>query len=148
TMHLKKDNFNLHEIISSVVDDFKKQVNGNVKILCEAKDLSIGADRERISQVMHNLVSNAIKFTSKGTITVTAEEYNGDVLVRVRDTGTGIDPEVLPALFTKFVTKSDKGTGLGLYISKSIIESHGGRIWAENNADGSGATFMFTIPRT
>ncbi len=79
---------------------------------------------------------------------VTGEESNGDVLVRVKDTGTGIDPEVLPALFAKFVTKSDKGTGLGLYISKSIIEAHGGRIWAENNADGIGASFTFTIPRT
>jgi nitrogen-specific signal transduction histidine kinase len=150
TMHLKRDNFNLYDTISSVVDDFKKQVNGDVKIVCEAKDLllSINADKERISQVIHNLVSNAIKFTSQGTIMVTGEESNGDVLVRVKDTGTGIDSDVLPALFTKFVTKSDKGTGLGLYISKSIIEAHGGRIWAENNADAKGASFTFTIPRT
>jgi two-component system sensor histidine kinase VicK len=148
TMHLKRDNFNLYDTISSVVDDFKKQVNGDAKIVCEAKDLAINADKERISQVIHNLVSNAIKFTSQGTIMVTGEESNGDVLVRVKDTGTGIDSDVLPALFTKFVTKSDKGTGLGLYISKSIIEAHGGRIWAENNADAKGASFAFTIPRT
>jgi signal transduction histidine kinase len=148
TMHLKKDNFNLLETISSVADDFKKQVNGDVKIICEAKDLSVDADRERISQVIQNLVSNAIKFTSNGTIMVTTEERNGDVFVRVRDSGTGIDPEVLPVLFTKFVTKSNKGTGLGLYISKSIIEAHGGKIWAENNADGAGASFTFRIPRT
>jgi signal transduction histidine kinase len=147
-MHLKKDNFNLFETISSVADDFKKQVNGDIKIICEAKDLTVDADRERISQVIQNLVSNAIKFTSNGTIMVTTEESNGDVLVRVRDNGTGIDPEVLPVLFTKFVTKSNKGTGLGLYISKSIIEAHGGKIWAENNADGAGASFTFTIPRT
>lgn len=146
TMQLRKENFNLREIISGLVFDFKKQVNGDVKIICDAKDLSMNADRERISQVIHNLVSNAIKFTSKGTIMVASEESNGDILVKVIDTGSGIDPEVLPSLFTKFVTKSNKGTGLGLYISKSIVEAHGGRIWAENNADGHGASFMFTIP--
>jgi two-component system sensor histidine kinase VicK len=147
SMHLRYKKFNIHETISSVVTDFKKQVNGDVKVLFEAKDLAINADQEKIWQVIHNLVSNAIKFTSKGTIIVTGEEYNGDILVKVSDTGTGIDAEVLPVLFTKFVTKSDKGTGLGLFISKSIVEAHGGRIWAENNADGKGASFTFTIPK-
>lgn len=146
TMHLRYEKFNIRNTISSVVDDFKKQVNGDVKILFEAKELAINADQEKISQVIHNLVSNAIKFTSKGTITVIGEAYNGDVLVKVKDTGTGIDSEVLPVLFTKFVTKSNKGTGLGLFISKSIVEAHGGRIWAENNAGEAGATFGFTLP--
>ena len=68
------------------------------------------------------------------------------VIVSVKDSGAGIDPEILPRLFTKFVTKSDKGTGLGLFISKSIIESHGGKIWAENNSDGKGAMFTFSLP--
>ena len=143
TMQLRKENFNLRDIISGLVFDFKKQVNGDVKIICDAKDLSMNADKERISQVIHNLV---IKFTSRGTIMVASEESNGDILVKVRDTGSGIDPEVLPSLFTKFVTKSNKGTGLGLYISKSIVEAHGGRIWAENNTGGHGASFRFTIP--
>jgi signal transduction histidine kinase len=62
----------------------------------------------------------------------------------VKDSGSGIEPEILPKLFSKFGTKSYKGTGLGLYISKNIIEAHGGRIWAENNADGKGATFYFS----
>jgi len=83
-MQLRKENFNLRDIISGLVFDFKKQVNGDVKIICDAKDLSMNADRERISQVIHNLVSNAIKFTSKGTIMVSSEESNGDILVKVR----------------------------------------------------------------
>jgi signal transduction histidine kinase len=69
-----------------------------------------------------------------------------DLLVSVQDTGPGIDPEVLPKLFSKFVTKSDRGTGLGLFISKSIVDAHGGKIWAENNASGVGSTFRFSIP--
>ncbi|MGA9218819.1 MAG: HAMP domain-containing sensor histidine kinase, partial [Nitrososphaeraceae archaeon] len=81
-------------------------------------------------------------------IKVTTEKFDGYVLVNIRDTGTGIDAGILPSLFTKFVTKSNKGTGLGLYISKSIIEAHGGKIWAENNLDGRGASFTFTVPGT
>jgi two-component system, OmpR family, sensor histidine kinase VicK len=59
----------------------------------------------------------------------------------------GIDSEIIPRLFTKFATKSEHGIGLGLYISKSIIEAHGGRIWAKNNIDGKGATFIFSLPQ-
>ena len=70
-----------------------------------------------------------------------------DLIVSVKDTGTGIDPEIMPRLFTKFVSKSVAGTGLGLFISKSIVEAHGGKMWAENNADGKeGATFYFSLP--
>ena len=69
-----------------------------------------------------------------------------EVIIRIRDTGMGIHPEILPRLFTKFATRSDRGTGLGLFISKGIVEAHGGRIWAENNSDGKGATFSFTLP--
>jgi two-component system sensor histidine kinase VicK len=69
-----------------------------------------------------------------------------EVIVSIKDTGTGIDPEILPRLFTKFATKSVTGTGLGLFISKSIVEAHGGKMWGENNADGKGATFAFSLP--
>jgi signal transduction histidine kinase len=81
-------------------------------------------------------------------IIVRAHESNDkkEIVVSVTDTGTGINKDVFARLFSKFVTKSSQGTGLGLYISKSIVEAHGGRIWAENNADGRGATFMFTLP--
>ena len=118
-------------------------------------DLMVEADRDRIDQAVSNLLNNAIKFTSKkgGIISVTAEKRNGskndnqeEVVVNVVDTGKGIHHEIIPRLFTKFASKSNSGTGLGLYISKSIVESHGGRIWAENNPDGKGATFSFSLP--
>jgi two-component system, OmpR family, sensor histidine kinase VicK len=69
-------------------------------------------------------------------------------LINIKDTGCGIDPSILPKLFSKFVTKSEegRGTGLGLYISKNIIEAHGGKIWAANNNHGKGATFSFSLP--
>jgi signal transduction histidine kinase len=106
----------------------------------------VEADKGRLSQVLTNLLSNAVKFTENGTITIDTSEADKEVIVSVRDTGTGIDPEVYQKLFLKFITKSDRGTGLGLFISKSIIESHGGRIWAENNLNGAGATFYFSLP--
>ena len=112
--------------------------------------INLNADKDRIAQVISNLLSNAVKFTTKekGTIYVTAEKKNSEAIVSVKDTGRGIDPEILPKLFTKFATKSSSGTGLGLFISKSIIEAHGGKIWAENNSDGKGATFSFSLPIT
>jgi signal transduction histidine kinase len=111
-------------------------------------DIEVYADKERIMQVLGNLLSNALKFTKQGTITILPEQSNdkSQLTVKVTDTGLGIDHALLLRLFTKFATKSDKGTGLGLYISKSIVEAHGGRIWAENNSDGRGATFTFTMP--
>ena len=103
-------------------------------------------------------MSNAINFTKNGTITITTYKAQVDtnaennepgkesIVVEIKDTGTGINPEMLPRLFEKFATRSESGTGLGLYISKSIVDSHGGKIWAFNNRDGKGATFTFTLP--
>ena len=122
--------------------------NNNNKIIVEA-------DKNRLCQVISNLLNNAIKFTDEGSITVivetkkdnTNDKYD-EILVSIKDTGTGIHPEVLPKLFTKFATKSSiaGGTGLGLFISKSIIEMHGGRIWATNNKEGVGTTITFSLP--
>jgi signal transduction histidine kinase len=115
-------------------------------------DIFIEADKHKLNQVISNLLSNAVKFTKEGAISITLEKKEEDnshddvVIVSVKDTGNGIDPEILPRLFTKFATKSNTGTGLGLFISKSIIEAHGGKIWAENNKDSNGATFYFSIP--
>jgi two-component system sensor histidine kinase VicK len=149
SLQLRKEEFNIGDTISRIVGDFGTQVNGDVKILYDnSPNLLVEGDKDRIAQVIHNLINNAIKFTNEGTIKVTTEKTDGYVLVNIKDTGTGIDAGVLPSLFTKFVTKSDRGTGLGLYISKSIIEAHGGKIWAENNLDGPGASFTFTVPRT
>jgi two-component system, OmpR family, sensor histidine kinase VicK len=97
------------------------------------------------------LLSNAIKFTREGTISIAAyvnhnNKEEEELTIAVRDDGAGIDPTIMSRLFTKFATRSAVGTGLGLYISKNIVEAHGGRIWAENNIDGRGATFRFTLP--
>jgi signal transduction histidine kinase len=109
----------------------------------------IQADRGRISQVVLNLLSNALKFT-EGTIVITSEikDDQNVLVVSVNDTGAGIDFEIMPQLFTKFASKSFAGTGLGLYICKNIIEAHGGKMWAKNNSDGKGATFSFSLPIT
>ncbi|HEY0580200.1 MAG TPA: HAMP domain-containing sensor histidine kinase, partial [Candidatus Nitrosocosmicus sp.] len=112
--------------------------------------LSIFADKNRINQVISNLLSNAIKFTNRGTIDIIIEKQDSEnnVFINIKDTGFGIDSSILPKLFSKFATKSKEGggTGLGLYISKNIVEAHGGHIWAENNKDGKGATFGFSLP--
>jgi signal transduction histidine kinase len=105
-----------------------------------------------VSQVISNLLSNAAKFTPEGTISIVSDlngnqdNKNNEAIINVKDNGQGIDPDMLPKLFSKFATKSYSGTGLGLYISKSIVEAHGGRIWAQNNSDGKGATFSFSLP--
>ena len=124
-------------------------------------EIIIEADRNRLSQVVYNLLNNAFNFTNEGSITVIVERKNGnnnndndEILVSIKDTGTGIHPEILPNLFTKFSTKSSitGGTGLGLFISKSIIELHGGKIWATNNSmnfggrEVRGSTFTFSLP--
>ncbi len=100
----------------------------------------------RVSQVISNLLSNAVKFTKQGTVYITSDNKDGQAIVSVTDTGSGIDPEIMPRLFTKFTSRSQTGTGLGLFISKSIIEAHGGRMWAENNKDRRGATVSFRLP--
>ena len=119
----------------------------------EPRDILLQADKSRIAEVISNLLSNSIKFTPEGTITITVEKDKTNknnnknwVIVSVKDTGQGIDVSILPNLLTKFASKSYHGTGLGLFISKGIVEAHGGRIWAENNPDGRGATFSFSLP--
>ena len=160
TLILKKEQFDVNEIISDAVVDYRNQIEQDGKNRNEwnllyknsVQDIFIEADKGRIIQVISNLISNAVNFTKVGTVTVAAEKVKENdrqqVIISIKDTGTGIDPEMLPKLFTKFATKSDKGTGigLGLFISKSIVEAHGGRIWAENNKDGKGATFAFSMP--
>jgi signal transduction histidine kinase len=126
---------------------YQKEYKDNIglELVCK-NDIFVEADRGRINQVVSNLLDNAIKFTKEGTIITTAEQKDIHVVISVKDTGTGIDPEILPRLFTRFATKSGTGTGLGLFISKSIVEAHGGRMWAENNSHEKGATFTFSLP--
>ena len=147
---LHKERFNLNEVISNTIQDISRNQisNGKVKLRYEFdKDLLfIEADKERITQVISNLLSNAVKFTNEGTISISVEKKDSKVTFNIKDTGTGIDSEILPRLFSKFASKSFEGTGLGLFVSKSIVEAHGGKMWAENNADGNGASFSFSLP--
>ena len=151
----------LSDLLSNIVQDYKNNIeksNGNVRLSYNNQpnkdSFIVEADRERITQVISNLLNNAIKFTEEtgGGVYVTAEQMEKAdqkvvVVVTIKDTGIGIDPEISPRLFTKFATKSNTGTGLRLFICKSIIEAHGGRIWAENNKDGEGgSTFAFSLP--
>jgi signal transduction histidine kinase len=98
--------------------------------------------------VLFNLVNNSLKFTQNRTITIGIEKQNNNAVITVTDTGVGIDKEIQPRIFSKFLSKSNKGTGLGLFISKAIVEAHGGHIQASNNLDGKGATFWFKLPLT
>ena len=154
TLRLNKEEFNLNELISTVIQDCKSQIDSEkIKLVYEHRSVNniiVNADKHRLNQVISDLISNSIKFTQGecGIISITTkkEQDNKAITIRVKDNGKGIDPEIIPRLFTKFATKSETGTGLGLFISKSIVEAHGGRIWAENNKDGKGATFYFTLP--
>jgi signal transduction histidine kinase len=156
SLDLKKESFNLNEMILNAIADSNNRVakehkdtNLKLEFIDSKEDIFIEADKGRINQVISNLLSNAIKFTNKGTISIIsdAELTNNRIVVSITDTGPGIDSEILPRLFTKFATKSITGTGLGLFISKSIIDAHGGKIWGKNNyPEGRGATFGFSLP--
>jgi signal transduction histidine kinase len=157
SMQIYKESFNLNELVFDVLQDFRTQLNDDVRIKLDYRsdgDVWIVADKNRIMQVISNLLTNAIKFTKAGRILVELRmkkskkiaDNNHQVIVSVKDDGPGIDPSMMPRLFTKFASKSEKGTGLGLFISKSIIEAYDGKIWAENNTGGKGATFAFTLP--
>jgi signal transduction histidine kinase len=179
-LRLNKEHFDLKQVISNAVDDYRNQIknsNKNVRLVygfdkedettkqveageeqkqldkklpIEDNTIIVEADKGRITQVIDNLLNNALKFTEEGTISVSVESKDSQAVVSVKDNGEGIDHVILPNLFTKFASSSEiGGTGLGLFISKSIVEAHGGRIWAENNdatGGGRGATFSFSLP--
>jgi len=179
TLKLEKSKFDLREIIVNLIEDLTTKMKKEENVIKSKKEnidkktniqliypefsvqqpLFVFADKNRIQQVLSNLLNNALKFTEGGVITINIEKFvetiNNNtkeekefVSIKIKDTGKGIDPEVLPRLFEKFTTKSDKGTGLGLYISKNIIDAHGGKIWGQdNNKYGKkGAEFVFTLP--
>jgi two-component system, OmpR family, sensor histidine kinase VicK len=164
---LHKEYFNLNEMVQSIISEFtihskeRKQSQQQFKDtpdveLVAKENIFISADKNRINQVITNLLNNSIKFTNEeegeggggGQITITTDKKDNHIVVSIKDNGKGIDPEILPRLFTKFASKSKMGgTGLGLFISKSIVEAHGGRIWVGNNKDGKkGVTFYFRLP--
>lgn len=164
-----KEVFSLNESIVNIIKELEHILDNTKKIKFEYHfdtEYLVDADSRRIGQVISNLIDNSIKSISEqdigrgvisisiekaiNTITTTRDNYDSQhmVIVSIKDTGIALDNEILPRLFTKFATKSFQGTGLGLYISKNIIEAHGGKIWAENNKDGIGATITFTLPLT
>jgi signal transduction histidine kinase len=150
-LKLQKEQINMQEKIERVIEDVKPFVDEGkqLQIVFEPKvnePVIVKADRTKLFEVLSNLLRNAIKFTSKGTIKVVLEKSDSEAIVTVQDTGKGIDLEIMPKMFERFATKSDSGTGLGLFISKSIVEAHGGTISAENNPNGIGAKFRFTLP--
>ena len=123
-LNLNKEKFNLSEIISFSVEDAKRGIDdsSNIKFDYHPQgNMIVESDRERISQVISNLLNNAAKFTKRGRIYISQEMRDGEVVVSVKDTGPGIDPEIMSVLFTKFTSRSQTGTGIGLFISKSII---------------------------
>ena len=158
SLALDKEKLNLNGLILEVLKDYvDKQKTQMVKIVYDFKnidDVIIEADRDRIAQVICNLLDNALKFTKASQMIFLIinkkkgeEDGKEQVIVSVKDTGNGIPKEVLPRLFSKFTTSdSSSGTGLGLYICKNIIQAHGGKIWAENDSDGNGALFRFALP--
>jgi two-component system, OmpR family, sensor histidine kinase VicK len=154
SLNLQKERFSINRIISHILEEYESRDDkrkDDVKIVFTPKDdFLVVADKGRLVQVISNLMNNAIKFTVKGTITVRTKkkEENDEIIVSIKDTGSGIDPEMMARLFSKFATKSQTGTGLGLFVSQNIVEAHGGKIWAENNSDGRGSTFSFSLPLT
>src|SRR5215467_14261596 len=171
TLMLDKERFNINEMVRNIINEIKLKENKIEIIFVEPKvdPVIVEADRMRIYEVILNLLSNAIKFTKKSSIadaslydqgsnaiivftTIKSNEDNindksvDEIVISIRDRGTGIEPKIQEELFSIFVTQSGTGSGLGLFISKGIVEAHGGKMWAENNAEGKGATFSFTLP--
>jgi signal transduction histidine kinase len=149
-LKLNKDQCDLVEIISTAIQDTENQIDKNMVEMrynpSETNPPLVYADRAKLTQVVSNLLNNAIKFTQAGSITVDVVKDDNKAIVRIKDTGAGIHPRVESKLFSKFVTNSSSGTGLGLFISKSIVEAHGGKISGSNNTNDKGATFSFSLP--
>jgi two-component system, OmpR family, sensor histidine kinase VicK len=165
SLHLKPERHNVEDFLSNILDEFRFQFDSERKMRREkghgdfeikleihgddSSPMSVSFDGARISQVISNLLNNALKFgldENQPQVSLIVEETREGITIRVKDNGKGIDPSIFPTLFTRFATTSSSGVGLGLYISKKIVEAHGGMIWAENNQGAPGATFSFTIP--
>lgn len=152
SLKLNKSIFDIDEILSELVTEYSRHIESDqskskkVRILYEPIHVKIFADRYRITQVISNIINNAIKFTEQGSIAIDGTISNRELTIKITDTGKGIDEEIVNRLFDKFVSRSEQGTGLGLFISKNIMESHGGTITGFNNENGAGATFVFTLP--
>ncbi len=154
-LEIVKKNVDLKEIIEEVISDFSQRIEKkglNIKSNLPAHSIEIPVDKDKITQVLLNLVGNAYKFTEKGSIEISLVENEKFIECTVKDSGVGIAPQNLPHLFSKFHQigqregHQEKGTGLGLVISKLIIELHNGQIYVEST-EGSGTQFTFTLPK-
>ena len=154
-LRLNKERTNLGDLITNTINDMILDYNienqNKLRLLDHPKNIFVEVDKIRLSQVIYNLLANSIKFTEKGIISVILEKGENEAIIKVKDSGRGIDGEIQHDLFSKFITKShsgETGTGLGLFLCKNIVEAHGGRIWANNNRvnNENGATFTFTLP--
>jgi signal transduction histidine kinase len=148
TLTLRREVFELGLFVEEIVSEKRATTLVNLKFEPSAEEVIVSADRERIAQVVSNLLDNAIKFTSKGEVVVSIRRGEGEAVVQVSDQGPGIDPNMFRVLFTKFGARSQGGTGLGLFICKGIVEAHGGKMSAKNKAEygSGGALFEFTLP--
>jgi signal transduction histidine kinase len=156
TLALSRETFDLNALVNSAIAELRNlsttksspdQEAPEIMLDSETPELLVNADSTKINEVISNLLSNAIKFSSPGAkIIVSTAKRNGEAVVSVKDNGTGISSEIQPNLFSKFATNSSSGTGLGLFISKKVVEAHGGRMWARNNDGEKGSTFTFTLP--
>ncbi|MDE1861900.1 MAG: HAMP domain-containing histidine kinase [Thaumarchaeota archaeon] len=152
-LQLSFEKFDLNELLFDIVQASRLELVKGVKIQTRLEGIiEVEADRTRIGQVVRNMINNSLKFTSCGTILVASSNDGTHAEVRIKDTGAGIHPAMFPNLFNKFSTMSNNkhnpnGNGLGLHLSKGIIDAHNGRIGAFNNPDG-GATFFFSLPKT
>lgn len=152
SLKLNKSTFDIDEILSELVTEYSRHIENDQSkskgLTISYKPIHVGifADRYRITQVISNIINNAIKFTDQGSIAIEGTVSSSELTIKIIDTGKGIDKEIVNRLFDKFVSRSEQGTGLGLFISKNIMESHGGTIIGYNNENGTGATFVFTLP--
>ncbi len=146
TLTLRKETVGLNKFVAEIVAEKRATKGTALTFEPSSEEVFASIDRERISQVVSNLVDNAIKFTSKGEVLISIKRIDADGLIQIQDEGPGIDPEIFPLLFTKFGARSQGGTGLGLFICKGIVEAHGGTINARNNKSRGGAVFEFTLP--
>jgi signal transduction histidine kinase len=152
SLKLNKSSFDIDEILSELVTEYSRHIENDqskskgLTLSYKPIHVRIFADRYRITQVISNIINNAIKITDQGSIAIEGTVSGSELTIKIIDTGKGIDKEIVNRLFDKFVSRSEQGTGLGLFISKNIMESHGGTIIGYNNENGTGATFVFTLP--
>jgi signal transduction histidine kinase len=149
--------FDMSELINEILTTFQIHAEQKGLTLTTALDGShkymVYADQAKMKEVITNIIDNAIKYTPTGSVAVSIKNERGDVIIKVADTGVGINQEIIPFLFKEF-SRSDlqkvniRGTGLGLYLARKFTEGHNGKIWAESRGEGKGAEFYIRIPET